>query len=114
MPGGGEDGRYMREKWILENKKADFRGLAQAAGVSPLLAKLAVNRGYETEEKIREYFFGTLRSLHDPRLLKDAEAAAALIRKTLAEGGRVGIASDFDVDGIFSALILWKAIRRLG
>lgn len=114
MPGGGEDGRYMREKWILENKKADFRGLAQAAGVSPLLAKLAVNRGYETEEKIREYFFGTLRSLHDPRLLKDAEAAAALIRKSLAEGGRVGIASDFDVDGIFSALILWKAIRRLG
>ena len=104
----------MREKWILENRKADYRGLARAAGVSPLLAKLAVNRGYETEEQIREYFFGTRRSLHDPRLLKDAEKAAAQIRKTLKEGGRVGIASDFDVDGIFSALILWKAIRRLG
>ena len=45
----------MKEKWILENKKADFRGLGEHLGVSPLLVKLAVNRGYRTEEELNDY-----------------------------------------------------------
>ena len=55
----------MREKWILENKKADFRGLASRLGVSPLLVKLAVNRGYRTEEALNDYFYGIRENMHD-------------------------------------------------
>ena len=69
----------MKEKWILENKKADFRGLAQRLGVSPLLVKLAVNRGYRTEEELNEYFYGTREAMHDASLLKDASKAALLL-----------------------------------
>lgn len=76
--------------------------------------KPAVNRGNRTEEELREYFFGTRQSMHDPRLLKDAEKAAALLTACIRQGGKIGIASDFDVDGIFSALILYRAITRLG
>lgn len=104
----------MREQWLLENKKADYRGLAQAIGVSPLLIKLAVNRGYRTKEEIREYFFGTRRTLHNAALLKDADQAVRLLTEAVREGQKIGIASDFDVDGIFSALILYKVITRLG
>lgn len=104
----------MDEKWILENKKADYRGLARKVGVSPLLVKLAVNRGYRTEEELENYFFGSRQSLHNPRMLKDAGKAAELMMTCIRKGGRIGIASDFDVDGIFSALILYKIIRRLG
>ncbi|MCI8403158.1 MAG: single-stranded-DNA-specific exonuclease RecJ [Lachnospiraceae bacterium] len=104
----------MREKWILENKKADFRGLAQKVGVSPLLIKLAINRGARSEEAIREYFFGSRQSMYDPELMKDAKKAAGLILENIRRGGRTGIASDFDVDGIFSALILYRSICRLG
>ncbi len=104
----------MKEKWILENKKADYRELAAATGVSPLLVKLAVNRGYRTKEELEQYFFGARESLHDPSLLKDAKQAASLLLAAAKAGRMVGIASDFDVDGIFSALILHKTITRLG
>ena len=104
----------MDEKWILENKKADFQGLSAALGVSPLLVKLAVNRGYRTKAELNEYFFGTRQSMHAPALLKDAPKAAALLAEAAAAGRKIGIASDFDVDGIFSALILYKAVTRLG
>ena len=102
------------EKWLLQNKKADFRGLAQRIGVSPLLVKLAVNRGYGTEEEIRRYFFGSRRDMYEPELLRDASAAADEVLSCIRGGGLIGIASDFDVDGIFSALILYKGILRLG
>lgn len=104
----------MNEKWILENKRADYQGLAQAVGVSPLLVKLAVNRGCRTEEELREYFFGTRQSMHAPELLKDIKTAAGLLADAAEAGKKIGIASDFDVDGIFSALILYKVITRLG
>lgn len=104
----------MNEKWILENKKADYRGLAREVGVSPLLVKLAVNRGYRTKEELETYFFGTREAMHNPRLLKDAGKAVDLLIACICRGGKIGIASDFDVDGIFSALILYKAIEQLG
>ena len=104
----------MREKWILENKKADFRGLSENLGVSPLLVKLAVNRGHRTQEELNDYFYGTRQSMHDPGRLKDAEKAAELLLDCIGQQGQIGIASDFDVDGIFSALILYKGIQRLG
>ncbi len=103
-----------KEKWFLENKKADYRSLAESLGVSPLLVKLAVNRGYRTEEQLNEYFYGTREDMHDPGLLKDAEKAANLLAACICRRGQIGIASDFDVDGIFSALILYKAITGLG
>ncbi len=106
--------KISEEKWILQNKKADFRGLAQQIGVSPLLVKLAVNRGYRTREEIHRYFYGTRRDMYDPELLRDAPAAADEILACIESGGLIGIASDFDVDGIFSALILYKGILRLG
>lgn len=104
----------MKEKWILENKKADFRGLAERLGVSPLMVKLAVNRGYRTEKELNDYFYGTREEMHDGAGMKDASKAALLLEHCIRRGGRIGIASDFDVDGIFSALILYKAITRLG
>ena len=104
----------MKEKWILENKKADFRGLAERLGVSPLMVKLAVNRGYRTEKELNDYFYGTREEMHDGAQMKDASKAALLLEHCIRRGGRIGIASDFDVDGIFSALILYKAITRLG
>jgi single-stranded-DNA-specific exonuclease len=104
----------MKEKWILENKKADYRGLAATLGVSPLLVKLAVNRGHRTREELEDYFYGTRKSMHQPGLLKDAEKAAGMVADCIRAGGRIGIASDFDVDGIFSGLILYKMISRLG
>ncbi len=108
-------GRKMtvREKWILETKKADFNGLAEQLGVSPLVVRCMVNRDLTDVDDMRRYLNGTLEDLYDPLRMKDVDRAVQIL---LAARGteQVAIASDFDCDGIFSGYILWRAFRRIG
>lgn len=104
----------MREKWILEQKKGDFKGLSEALGVSPLLVRCMFNRGLTEKEQMRQYLEGTLSDLHDPLLMKDMDRAVELLCNAREKGQRIAIASDFDCDGIFSGYILWKCFERLG
>lgn len=104
----------MRERWILETKKADFEGLSEQLGVMPLVVRCMVNRGIFTPEEMREYLFGTREDLHEPALMRDMPEAVAIIREAKKRGEMAAVASDFDCDGIFSAYILWRAFRRIG
>lgn len=102
------------EKWILEMKKGDFNGIAQEYGISPVLARIMVNRGVREKEQIRRYLKGTMEDLYDPRLLLDMDQAVKLLCAAIEKKEKIGIASDFDVDGIFSSMILWTAFTKLG
>ncbi len=102
------------EKWVLTAKRADFNRLAQTFQVDPLLIRLMVNRGVSTEESIRQYLQGTWEELPAPDSMKDMEKGAAAILRTIRAGKPVVIASDFDVDGIFSGQILREGLERLG
>lgn len=102
------------EKWILEMKKGDFNGIAQEYGISPVLARIMVNRGVREKEQIRRYLKGTMEDLYDPRLLLDMDQAVDLVSESIEKKEKIGIASDFDVDGIFSSMILWTAFTKLG
>lgn len=104
----------MRERWILETKKADFDGLGRKLGVSPLVIRCMVNRGLETESEMRRYLYGTLEDLYDPLQMKGVPEAVELLLQAGTEGAKVAIASDFDCDGIFSGYILWSGFRQVG
>ncbi|MBQ5951019.1 MAG: single-stranded-DNA-specific exonuclease RecJ [Lachnospiraceae bacterium] len=95
-------------------KKGDFRAIAAAEGVDPLIGRLMVNRGVTTPEEARVYLRGTAADLNDPHLLKDADTAADLILAALDAGEKIAVASDYDDDGIFSGYVLREAIRSLG
>ncbi len=103
-----------REKWVLAAKKADFRALAGEFGLDPVTIRLMVNRGADTPEKIRTFLMSDWRSEYDPHLMKGAEEAAGRLRAAILRKEKILIASDFDVDGIFSGQILWEAIREAG
>lgn len=104
----------MRERWILETKKADFDGLGRELGVSPLIARCMVNRGLDTGSEMRRYLYATLEDLYDPLQMKGVPEAVELLQQVRTEEEKVGIASDFDCDGIFSAYILWSGFRQVG
>lgn len=104
----------MREKWILETKRADFDSLSRELGVSPLVVRCMVNRGIETKEEMYRYLHGTLSDLHNPLQMKGMKEALALLQGAQEKGEKIGIASDFDCDGIFSAYILWQGFRLVG
>ena len=44
-----------KEIWMVQTKRADFKGLAQKLGVSPVSVRIMRNRGLETGEAMRRY-----------------------------------------------------------
>ncbi|MDD3222654.1 MAG: single-stranded-DNA-specific exonuclease RecJ [Clostridia bacterium] len=102
------------EKWMVAARKADFNRLAETFSISPVLARIMVNRGLKEDEDFRRYLYGDLGDLHDGSLLKDMNKGIRLLRQAISEGQLICIASDFDVDGVFSGYILWQGIRMAG
>ena len=71
-----------------------------------------MNRGICTDDELEQYMNGTYESLSSPWLFKDMDKAVDLIMKH--RDRMVAIASDFDCDGIFSAIILKKGFEVCG
>ena len=104
----------MRERWILETKKADFDGLARQLGVPPLVVRCMINRGVEGEADMESYLRGTMAELYDPLMMKDVDKTVHILLQGREQGAKAAIASDFDCDGIFSGYLLWRAFERIG
>lgn len=102
------------EKWILEAKKADFNAISKKYHINPVVARVMVNRGVDTEENIYKYLYGTVKDMYSPYLLKDMELAGNIIIEAVNKKEKIAIASDFDVDGIFSGMILHTGLSRIG
>lgn len=102
------------EIWMLQTKKADFNGIAKRFGIDPVTARIIRNRGMESEAEIERYLNGTLDSLYAPELLKDMGPAVRILREKIAEGRRIRIVGDYDIDGVCSTYLLYTAFSRLG
>lgn len=99
---------------MLQTKRADFGALAERFGISPVTARIIRNRDVVGEEAVERYLHGTIRDLYDPHLLKDMDRAAALIREKTAQGKRIRIVGDYDIDGVCSTYLLYRGISRCG
>ncbi len=104
----------MKERWRVYGKKADFEQIAQTFHISPVTARIMRNRDVDGEDAIRRYLYGTVEDLYDPLLMKDMEKAADLVEEAVRNGEKIAISSDFDVDGIFSGMILLTGLTRIG
>ncbi len=104
----------MKEVWKLKNKAADFEGICKHFGISLPLARLMVNRGYDTEEQIYKYLNPNLSDIPSHYLLKDINKAVTLISKAIDNGSFIRIVGDYDVDGVTSTYLLLNAFEELG
>ena len=59
------------ERWVQIAKRADFKQIAQQYNITPVLARLMVNRGVNEPEQIKRYLYGTPTDLYDPHQMKD-------------------------------------------
>lgn len=105
--------RQKKEIWMLQTKKADFNGLAQVLGVSPVSVRIMRNRGMETEEAMRRYLYGTMDELYDGGLMKDMKKAVHILVEHLKSGKKIRIIGDYDIDGVCATYILLKALKRV-
>lgn len=110
----GNRSDYVKEKWVVSAKKADFQAIGQHFGIDPVLARIMRNRGLTDLQEMNLYLHGTRADLNDPHLLKDADLAAQILREKIKEKKRIRIIGDYDIDGIQSTYILYCALRHLG
>lgn len=102
------------EKWFIKNRKADFDLIAKQFGISPVTARLAVNRGISSTQEMKQYLHPELSDMHNPRKMKDMERAVEIIREKIDAGKKIRIIGDYDVDGVMSTYILYTALRQCG
>lgn len=101
-------------KWMVYQKKEDFRAIAEACGISQVLARLIRNRDVIGIEETRRFLRGNLSDLHDPSLLPDMEKAVGLLCGRIRGGASVRVIGDYDVDGICASYILMHSLGVCG
>lgn len=102
------------EKWVVSAKRADFKKMAEKFGIDQVTARIIRNRDVVGEEAMEQYLFGTLKDLHEPRLMKDIALAAEILIEKIEQGKQIRILGDYDIDGVQSVYILFAALKRCG
>lgn len=103
----------MNEEWILVNKQADFAQLSSKYNIPPLLAKIMINRDVKDED-FNTYLHGRIREIHNPEMMKDLTKAADMLIKIAEAKEQIAIVSDYDCDGVFSGMILYTGLKKIG
>ena len=104
----------MNEKWYVAAKKADFQGIAKRFGIDPVTARIIRNRDVVGDDEIRQYLYGTRAELGDPARLQGGMEAASLLKQKIEAGKKIRIIGDYDIDGVNSTYILYRALTRCG
>lgn len=102
------------EQWYIYKKKADFSEIGEKYQIDPVIARIIRNRDVIGDKEIRSYLYGTMEDVSDPFLLKGAKETVRILEQKIREKKRIRIISDYDVDGVMSNYILWKALTDLG
>ncbi len=103
-------------KWIfLPGNKEQEEELIRNFNISPLLARLLVNRGIVEEKLAREFLFPNLDNLYDPFcFFPQLENALDYIIKLRNLKKKILIYGDYDADGITSTTLLLKTLKNWG
>ncbi len=88
--------------------------LQGAFGLSRAAARLAWLRGEDTVEALAWRMSPEWSRTLDPFLLDGMAPAVARIRRALAEGERVVVYGDYDVDGVTATALLVRVLEKLG
>lgn len=88
--------------------------LVSELSISPITAQVLINRGISSKEEAHDFLYGTLNELSSPWLLPGMIPAVNRIVKAIAEGEKVLIYGDYDVDGMTATALLTLFLKSLG
>ena len=102
-------------EWKL--KKYDQELVDEVAdnfNLSPVLAKIFIDRDLTTTEDIQQFLNPAQQERHDPFLLKGMNKAVVRIKRAKQNDEKITIYGDFDVDGATSVSLLHLFFQKLG
>lgn len=85
--------------------------LSKEINVNPTLANMLINRGVESFEQAKSYFRPSLVMLHDPFLMKDMTKAVDRIQSAVANGEKIMVYGDYDVDGTTAVALMYGFLK---
>lgn len=103
----------MESKWMLYTKRADFEKISARFHISPVLARIIINRDIK-EEDFSLYLKSDLSLMHDAGSLYGVEDAYSEIMSEIKKGNKIRVVGDYDIDGVCSSYILVKSLKRFG
>lgn len=102
----------MTERWFIKNIRADYKRMSAKYGITELMSKLIVNRDIIDDEIIKSYIHPDFNNLHNPKQMKDIEKAVEILKDKISTKKKIRIVGDYDVDGVISTYILYKALKK--
>ena len=103
----------MQKVWKIKEEKETSDVLVQAAG-DKLLARLLVQRGMDTAEKIKNFLQPDTMNISSPFVFCDMQRAVDRIFDAIEKQEKILIYGDFDCDGVTSTSLLYKTLLHLG
>ena len=105
----------MAYRWTAAPKLNDQKveQLAELINVTPVIARLLLQRGVETFEQAKKFFRPQLTDLYDPFLMKDMDKAIDRIILGLHRKERIMVYGDYDVDGTTSVSTVFAYFRNI-
>ena len=106
-----------QKNWVYKCnnlKRENVEEFAKKFGMSLVMAVVFLNRGIDTEEKLKTYLKKPLESIYNPMLLPNMTEACERIKKAIENEEKITIYGDYDADGVTSTSILYMFLSECG
>ncbi|GAK30454.1 recombination protein J [Weissella oryzae SG25] len=105
-----------RNKWVFPqvDRPDLIEEFTEAFGISDLVAKILIARGYDDLEKAHTFLQPDESQFHDPFALHDMDKAITRILAAIDAGEKIVVYGDYDVDGMTATAIMTWALEVLG
>ncbi|GHT68572.1 single-stranded-DNA-specific exonuclease RecJ [Bacteroidia bacterium] len=106
----------MIKRWIspAETDRQIVQQLADALAIDYALAQLLVQRGVRDFAGARSFFRPQIGDLHNPFLMQDMDKAVARIEAAMAQGQKIMVYGDYDVDGTTAVAMVYAFFKSQG
>lgn len=101
-------------KWRIRNPKANIPKMVEEFGISEIFATVLANRDILTTRKLNTYLYTDNMFFYNALDMKDMEKAFIKIIEAISKNELICIYGDYDVDGVTSTVILYKALKHIG
>ena len=105
-----------QNRWILappEKLNGGTISWSEICG-SDCISRLLLRKGFGTTDEVQAFLRPRLKSLSDPFLLPNMNAAVARVLAAIDRSERIVLFGDYDVDGVTSLALLAEALRAYG